>query len=112
MGIGLGKTVVSVLCGFREILGFVFSKNCIGCDVENQKVKHFLCADCKADIGFIRQPFFFSVECRQSCRTLFHIKNLSVGFTEKILTDLIRRGVWGFMTQFCEQRFTTLIIIE
>jgi predicted amidophosphoribosyltransferase len=59
MGIGLGKTVVSVLCGFREILGFVFSKNCIGCDVENQKAKHFLCADCKADIGFIRQPFCF-----------------------------------------------------
>ena len=52
------------------------------------------------------------MECRQSCRTLFHIKNLSVGFAEKILTDLIRRGVWGFMTQFCEHRFTTLIIVE
>ena len=59
MRIGLGKIVVSVLRGFREILGFVFLKNCIGCDVENQKAKYFFCADCNADIGFIRQPYFF-----------------------------------------------------
>jgi hypothetical protein len=44
MRIGLGKIAVSVLRGFREILGFVFSKNCIGCDVEIQEAKHFLCA--------------------------------------------------------------------
>ena len=59
MQIGLGKIVVSVLPGFRGLLGFVFLKNCIGCDVENQKAKHFFCADCKADIGFIRKPFCF-----------------------------------------------------
>ena len=59
MRIGLGKIVVSVLRGFREILGFVFPQNRIGCDVEIREAKHFLCADCKADIGFIRQPYCF-----------------------------------------------------
>ena len=59
MRIGLGKIVVSVLRGFREILGFVFPQNRIGCDVKIREAKHFLCADCKADIGFIRQPYCF-----------------------------------------------------
>lgn len=59
MRIGLGKIVVSILSGFREILGFVFPQNRIGCDVEIREAKHFLCADCKADIGFIRQSYFF-----------------------------------------------------
>ena len=59
MRIRLGKIVVSVLRGFREILGFVFPQNRNGCDVEIREAKDFLCADCKADIGFIRQPYFF-----------------------------------------------------
>jgi len=59
MRIGLGKIVVSVLRGFREIPVFMFPQNRIGCDVEIREAKHFLCADCKADIGFIRQPYFF-----------------------------------------------------
>jgi competence protein ComFC len=59
MQIGLGKIVGSVLRGFRRVLDFVFPQNCIACDGEIQESKHFLCADCKADIGFIRQPHCF-----------------------------------------------------
>jgi hypothetical protein len=59
MQIGLRKIVVSVLRGFRAILGFMFPENRIGCDVEIREAKHFLCADCKADIGFISQPHCF-----------------------------------------------------
>ena len=47
-----------------------------------------------------------------TCRALFHMKSLSVEFAEKFLLDLIRRGVWDFMTRFCEQLFTTLNIVE
>ena len=39
MRIGLGKIVVSVLSGFREILGFVFPQNRIGCDVEIREAR-------------------------------------------------------------------------
>ena len=59
MRIGIGKIVASVLRGFRRILDFVFPQNCIACDGEIQEAKHFLCADCKADIGFIGQPYCF-----------------------------------------------------
>jgi len=59
MRIGLGEIVASVLRGFRRIQDFVFPQNCIACDGEIQEAKHFLCADCKADIGFISQPYCF-----------------------------------------------------
>ena len=59
MQIEFGKIVGSVLRGFRKILDFVFPQNCIACDGEIQEAKHFLCAGCKADIGFIRQPHCF-----------------------------------------------------
>ena len=59
MCIDLGIIVASFLLGFREILGFVFPQNRIGCDVEIREAKHFLCADCKAETGFIRQSYCF-----------------------------------------------------
>lgn len=59
MRIGFGKIVASVLRVFRRILDFVFPQNCIACDGGIQEAKHFLCADCKADIGFISQPYCF-----------------------------------------------------
>jgi predicted amidophosphoribosyltransferase len=40
------------------------------------------------------------------------MKDLSMGFVKKILIDLIRRGFWGFMKRFCEQRFTTFKILD
>ena len=54
-----GNITGRVLSGFRRILDFVFPQNCISCDGKIQEADHFLCAPCKRDIGFIRQPHCF-----------------------------------------------------
>jgi len=48
-----------VLRWFRKILDFVFPQNCISCDGKIKLGDHFLCAPCRGDIGFIRQPHCF-----------------------------------------------------
>jgi competence protein ComFC len=45
--------------GLRKILDFVFPKPCISCDGKIKDDERFLCAPCKEDIGFIRQPLCF-----------------------------------------------------
>ncbi len=57
MQVGSEKIVAGVLRGFRRVLDFVFPQNCISCDGKIQE--YFLCASCRDDIGFIRQPYCF-----------------------------------------------------
>ena len=54
-----GNIAGKVLRGFRKILDFVFPQNCISCDGKIKLEDHFLCAPCRGDIGFIRQPYCF-----------------------------------------------------
>ena len=48
-----------LLHGFRKVLDFVFPQNCISCEGKIKEGELFLCADCRNDIGFIRQPLCF-----------------------------------------------------
>ena len=54
-----GNIAARVLRGFRKLLDFVFPQDCISCDGKISERECFLCASCKADIGFIRQPHCF-----------------------------------------------------
>ena len=54
-----GNIAARVLRGFRKLLDFVFPQNCISCDGKISESECLLCASCKADIGFIRQPHCF-----------------------------------------------------
>ena len=54
-----GNIAGKVLRGFRKILDFVFPQNCVSCDGKIKLEDHFLCAPCRGDIGFIRQPYCF-----------------------------------------------------
>ncbi len=54
-----GKLADKVSRGFRKILDFVFPQNCISCDGKITAADRCLCAPCREDIGFIRQPYCF-----------------------------------------------------
>jgi competence protein ComFC len=45
--------------GLRKILDFVFPQTCISCDGKIKEDEYFLCASCRCDIGYIRQPHCF-----------------------------------------------------
>lgn len=120
--------VGGVVRGFRKILEFVFPQNCISCDGKIQEAEHFLCVGCRADIGFIQQPYCFQCGvpadisyaypheefvCGVCRKTPFHFDQArSLGFYDTVLRTTIHHfkyrrqmGVLPEMDRLLEKYF-------
>ena len=95
-----GNIADRVLRGFRKILDFVFPQNCVSCDGKINLGDHFLCAPCRGDIGFIRQPYCFQCGVPADLSYAYPHEEFVCGDCRQNPFHFDQAGPWACMIRF------------